>query len=260
MAVKLARKIARLVSFNARHVRPLGNVALVLARKAAVSAGLNVNRAKHTSFLLKWGGRSYGIEIPHDVCYDVMREIFQGGLYEWKLPLGPKPVIVDIGANVGFASLYFAIRYPDARIICIEPDESNYACLKRNLAAFKGRVKCIKAAAWSRNGVVRLRPAESIDSYVSSNGGEVVKAIRLDGLMGREGIKKIDLLKLDAEGSELQILEGLGSQLAKVKSIIGEIHLWKVEESKFKKWLTSRGFKLALWHRDGNFLSFEAVR
>src|SRR5688500_19248701 len=42
--------------------------------------------------------------------------------------------IVDVGANVGYASVYFASKYPRARIIAVEPEATDFALLKRNTA------------------------------------------------------------------------------------------------------------------------------
>jgi predicted O-methyltransferase YrrM len=44
-------------------------------------------------------------------------------------------VVVDAGANIGLASLWFANQYPKAKIVCIEPDPENFRILKENLAA-----------------------------------------------------------------------------------------------------------------------------
>jgi hypothetical protein len=60
----------------------------------------------------------------------VYRDIFQR--HEYLLaPTEPK-TIVDAGANIGLTSVYFANRWPKARIIAIEPEPSNYALLLKN--------------------------------------------------------------------------------------------------------------------------------
>src|SRR5215475_12556495 len=51
--------------------------------------------------------------------------------YAFDLPFSPK-FIVDAGANIGMASIYFARRYPGAKIFAIEPETSNFAILLKN--------------------------------------------------------------------------------------------------------------------------------
>src|ERR1051326_8504661 len=55
----------------------------------------------------------------------VFRQIFIDEEYNFQIPFQPS-VIFDLGANVGFASIYFANKFPNARIIAVEPEISNY--------------------------------------------------------------------------------------------------------------------------------------
>lgn len=50
--------------------------------------------------------------------------------YAWDTAVRPR-VIVDAGANIGLASLFFANKYADAKIIAIEPEEHNFKILKK---------------------------------------------------------------------------------------------------------------------------------
>src|SRR5579883_1485462 len=52
---------------------------------------------------------------------------------EYRLPFDLAPrVIVDAGANIGAASLYFATRFPEATILALEPEQSNFQLLRKN--------------------------------------------------------------------------------------------------------------------------------
>ena len=62
-------------------------------------------------------------------------QVFGNDEYDFSLNNPPR-VIVDGGANIGLASIYFANRYPDAKIIAIEPEASNFSLLQRNVAAY----------------------------------------------------------------------------------------------------------------------------
>src|SRR5271166_1471460 len=57
------------------------------------------------------------------------------GQYAFDLPFSPK-VIVDAGANIGMASIYFAHKYPEAKIIAIEAEGSNFDMLTRNIRPY----------------------------------------------------------------------------------------------------------------------------
>jgi FkbM family methyltransferase len=56
-------------------------------------------------------------------------------------------VIIDAGANIGLSALFFANKYPDAKIFAIEPEETNYKLLELNTKPYNN-VCLIKAALW----------------------------------------------------------------------------------------------------------------
>src|SRR6266404_4664431 len=73
---------------------------------------------------------------------------------EYDFPLAKSPsVIVDAGANVGFASVFFARKYPNARILAIEPETSNFALLKKNVQEYPNVIP-IGAALWTDNKMI----------------------------------------------------------------------------------------------------------
>src|SRR5207249_6306160 len=75
---------------------------------------------------------------------------------EYSIPFTLKPrVIVDAGANIGAASLYFAHKYPEAKIFALEPELSNFQLLEENCATHPNIVP-IRAALWSQTENVAL--------------------------------------------------------------------------------------------------------
>jgi hypothetical protein len=66
---------------------------------------------------------------PNTSDMDVFQQIFVNEEYEFSLDTDPA-VIIDAGANIGLASIYYSIKYPKAKIIAIEPELSNYELLK----------------------------------------------------------------------------------------------------------------------------------
>ena len=115
-------------------------------------------------------------------------------------------VVVDCGANVGLASLFFADRYPAARIIAVEPASENFSLLKRNVSAV-GRIRAIEACVSDGDGVRNLNvaaPAWGI-RIQDGVGGDRVESMSLDTLYARFDVKRADLLKVDIEGEEERV-------------------------------------------------------
>lgn len=79
----------------------------------------------------------------------VLYQIFFERQYSCIDDLKSPQLIVDCGANVGYASLYFLNKYPNAHIIAVEPDWENFKVCERNLAPYRERVSLIRSGIWS---------------------------------------------------------------------------------------------------------------
>ena len=66
---------------------------------------------------------------------------------------------------------------------------------------------------------------------------------RFGTIAGELGHDRVDLLKIDVEGSELDALKGLGARLETVQVIVGEMHETLVDEAAFYRFLEDRGFR-----------------
>ena len=71
------------------------------------------------------------------------------GDYDIRLPKLPRTIIYA-GANVGLASIYYANKYPQAKIVAVEPEPMNYSKLLRNVAPYTNVIP-INAALWNRD-------------------------------------------------------------------------------------------------------------
>ena len=158
----------------------------------------------------------------------VMRDILLDEDYSLG-SLPPPRLILDVGANIGLAALYFRAQYPDAEIVAIEPDPASFAKLEHNVAA-DARIRPVNAAAAAEAGELLLtRPAGySIASSLKRSGSDGdayarVRAATLDVLCDELGLSAIDLVKLDVEGAELEALRGF-ARLEDVPVVIGEAH------------------------------------
>jgi FkbM family methyltransferase len=157
-----------------------------------------------------------------------LEEIFVDGEYDISLPHDP-PVIVDLGANAGQASRFFRSRYPDARIIAVEPDPTTYRHLERNLAA-DGNAVTRQVAVTAAPGEVRLR--RFLDASwmtqvtdAQDDGTVAVAGMTLDDVLTQEGVDRVGLLKVDIEGLEIDVLT-TAPALRRADTVIGELHYW----------------------------------
>lgn len=157
-------------------------------------------------------------------------EIFGKEVY--RLDVSAK-TILDLGAYQGYYSLYAYAKYPDAVIYTFEPLPQNYLAIQRNISRNhldQGRIKTFCAAVSDRVG--------TIDFYVNENGqmgnsaiykgknSIVVPTITIQDIIQQNRLDKIDILKIDIEGSEYGVFRGLDdSVLAKIDSLVAEIHL-----------------------------------
>lgn len=160
--------------------------------------------------------------------FSIFRQIFIKKEYDFDL--GFEPVtIIDAGANVGYASLWFAIKFKNSRIIAIEPEESNYSVLSENVSSFK-RIIPLKFALWYKETKLNIFDTgydhwgyavrESKSHSIGST-----PTITINKILTKYNLEKIDLLKIDIEGAEKELFEK-GSQLwiNKVSAIFIELH------------------------------------
>ncbi len=160
--------------------------------------------------------------------FEVFHRIFIDGELDFDLRKVPTR-IVDAGANIGLASLYLLSRFPHARILALEIEDSNFALLRRNTSAYPN-VTCLKMALWS--GAARLGIANPTDEHwmfrvtpAASDDAGGVPAVGVKDLMELFEGKHIDLLKIDIEGAEKQVFQdGADEWIDQVDTIAVELH------------------------------------
>jgi FkbM family methyltransferase len=161
------------------------------------------------------------------------QQILIDAQYDSGLSVQPR-VIVDGGANIGLASIYYANKYPEASIIAVEPEQSNFEMLQKNVSPYP-KILPIRAALWNKNqdlyssAVVSGHHAYQVrDQQVSGRDStcNIVRGLSLQGLMADFGIQQIDLLKVDIEGSEKEVFHDSARWIGRVGMIAIEIHDW----------------------------------
>lgn len=140
-------------------------------------------------------------------------------------------VIIDAGANIGTSAIFFAEKYPNARIIAVEPEKSNFDLLLKNTSNYKNIV-AIKAAIWGTNDkrTIQNRFAGPVGYTISDTSnkiestGQEINCITIETLMKKHNIETIDLLKMDIEGSEKDVLEKSLGWIDSVDTMTVELH------------------------------------
>jgi FkbM family methyltransferase len=151
--------------------------------------------------------------------------------YDWDLLNAPR-IIVDAGANIGLSSIFYANKHPEARIIAIEPETSNFEMLAKNTRPYPN-ISAVHGALWKENKTLNIsdpgqgqwgfQTKEAPESCTSEMGIRV-RGMTLDKLMDECGIDYIDVLKIDIEGSEKEVFENSAHWIDRVGMIAVELH------------------------------------
>lgn len=139
--------------------------------------------------------------------------------------------ILDVGANIGTSSIWFAKRYPGAKIIAIEPEEDNFNLLCENIRPWSNVVP-IRAALGNVSG-----DRELFDRGTGPWGytitpspqtlhelNQVVRCVTVSEILEKQGMKRIDILKIDIEGGEKEVFETCRDWIDQIDMIAIELH------------------------------------
>lgn len=155
--------------------------------------------------------------------YHQIRQIFGQRLYNFRAATAA-PVILDCGAHIGLASMFFKERFPAARIKAFEADAALADICRANFNAFgMSDIETISAAVWTHENGVSFAQSSDDAGHVANEGDTgVVKvpSVRLRSFLN----EPIDLLKLDVEGAEFDLIEDCGESLKNAANIVMEVH------------------------------------
>lgn len=139
-------------------------------------------------------------------------------------------LILDLGANIGLASIFFHRFFKDAKIIAIEPDEDNFKYLQINTKKIE-QINSKKKAIWVRETSLYInndfRDGREWSKSVSDNPkGQLVETITFSEILSEFPDLNIDILKIDIEGTERELFldDKIDEILRKVKFFAIEIH------------------------------------
>ena len=180
---------------------------------------------KKFNFCFEGFNFSYTLRDNTDIA--ALIEIYTEEEYRWDELSDPK-YIIDLGANYGDTSLYFAIKYPKATIIAVEPSPDSFARLQKHAGQFNN-IQSVHGALADSDGQIELHlmPGSSLGHSIRkrSEGAEVVTvpAMTLKTIFDKYEIKQDCLIKFDIEGGEEALLPQI-KNFPQVKALIGEVH------------------------------------
>lgn len=151
--------------------------------------------------------------------------------YRQTLKDGGRPLIIDAGANIGLATLWFAKHFPEAQIVAVEPDDKNFELLRRNTQHLGSRVTLIQGGVWHRSarlgilnpnaGAAAFRVGELPEA--STQG---VPAYSIDDICSRAGSQNPLIVKLDIEGSQAHLFSANTDWVGRTDLITLELDDW----------------------------------
>jgi FkbM family methyltransferase len=142
-------------------------------------------------------------------------------------------LVIDCGANVGYSAAYFLTRFPECRVIAVEPDPESFAVLAANLAPYGERALALRSAVWSHPTRLALVETPYRDGQAwtrqvrecrpGEEGG--IPAIDIASLLAGSVYPRISILKVDIEGAEGVVFgQGFEPWIDRVDNLVIEIH------------------------------------
>jgi FkbM family methyltransferase len=171
-------------------------------------------------------------------------------------------VIIDAGANVGFSAVLFANKFPLAKIVAIEPDDSNFQLLKLNTSFYPNIIN-INAALWGCNSLLKVLnigrhwgvkvgeldydSKEKVCAFMNQK-DKLIKTVTIEDILKKYNFKNIDILKMDIEGAEKNVFE------LNTTDWIDKVNLFIIEFHERYEPGCSKAFYSAINHR--NYLQY----
>lgn len=196
--------------------------------------GLVGNRSMHIRFAVAPPVNSVSLNVRcnHGSDAFIFSEIFLHRYYDFSLPEEPR-TILDLGANIGFSTLFFARKYPSAALACVEPMPENVSLLNTNLRINSVTARVFPKAISVNDLPVTMQRAEKDYGHKVQNiyygkqlNGDTlqVPSISMPNVLRELGWNRIALLKMDIEGYEGVLLRQNNEWLQTVDALCIECH------------------------------------
>jgi FkbM family methyltransferase len=145
----------------------------------------------------------------------------------------PGMTFLDIGANIGYYSALALGLIGNGRIIALEPDQENFKYLEKTVAANHAKnVTCVRKAAATENKIVTLYTSSSNrgDNRLYPNelceGSAQVETCTIDSLLKELKVPSVDLVKIDVQGFEGHVIQGMKETLTNSEHVTLLSEFW----------------------------------
>jgi len=175
----------------------------------------------------------------HDMaCIDrAFNQIFINNVYNFNSTI-EDPLIIDAGANIGLAVLYWKKKYPKAKIIAFEPSKLAYNSLLKNVEENElENITCINKALSDTEGIQNFTTNELISGSLNTDKDLPLKYEVQTTTLGQYLNQRIDFLKVDIEGAEKMIYEDVRKHISNLNYIFLEYHSFINESQYLSKYL-----------------------
>ena len=160
----------------------------------------------------------------------VLEQVFLDGEYRVE-PIERESIryIVDLGSNIGVTAMFWAQRYPNARMVLVEPDPDNFRLLQCNTAAFRDRCVLLKVAVSDQRGETSFFRSDREYGHSIIQGDDSlseiqVKTMTVSDILSAAQFPRVDLLKMDIEGGEQIVMPTIRTWLFAPRYLIAELH------------------------------------
>lgn len=182
-----------------------------------------------------------------------LEEVYYKNIYERGYAIKPGNVVMDVGAHIGSFTLKAAREVgPSGTVLSFEPSAENFNLLSQNVKTNSySNARLFKTAVGSEPGAAELRvnKRRGTNSLYENTGMELVSTERvpvttLDSVAKELNLRKVDFMKIDVEGSELEVLRGATGLLSSSKPAIAmETHDFGPTEGSLASFLDGFGYK-----------------
>lgn len=195
----------------------------------------------------------------------VLRQVFAGRSYDLArypqqharvraaleriVAAGKRPVIVDAGANIGASAVWFALRYPEAMVVAVEPDPANLEIARRNVARFANVVLAPAAIGGQRGmvNVVTLGAGEATRTERGKGGETPILTVADAKALAGPGAELL-AVKVDIEGFEADLFAHNLEWIDEISVLMIELHDWMLpgqhSSGPLQRAVLNRGFEM----------------
>jgi FkbM family methyltransferase len=160
----------------------------------------------------------------------IYKELFKDEIYQFTT-VNEAPYIIDVGANIGLSVLYFKFNHPNARVVAFEPDPITFEVLSQNITTFgMNDVLLMNKAAWSSESKLRFFSGGAGGTRLALD-GDLEHVIDVESVRLRQYLnRKVDLLKINIEGTETKVLDDCKDLLINVNRLFVAYHSFSKQE------------------------------